>query len=155
MYEIAPIEAVTEESFHKHFNLNVLGLLLSIKAAVPLFDADGGSIINIGSIAGTMAAPMMAVYAGTKGAVNSFTISLSKELGARKIRVNRLNPGFVATEGLAGFMGSPFHQGTIAATPLGRVAEPVDIARVAVFLASDDSYWVNGQAIVAAGGLTA
>ena len=155
VYEIAPIEALTEESFHKHFNLNVLGLLLATKAAVPLFGADGGSIINIGSISGTMAAPMMSVYGGTKGAVNSITLSLSKELGPRKIRVNSLNPGFVATEGMSGFMGTPFHTGTIAATPLGRVAEPVDIARIAVFLASDDSYWITGQQIIAAGGLTA
>ena len=155
VYELAPIEAITEESFHKHFNLNVLGLLLSIKAALPLFGAEGGSVINIGSIAGTMAGPMMSVYGGTKGAVDSITISLSKELGARKIRVNSLNPGFVATEGMSGFMGSPFHQGTIADTPLGRVAEPVDIARIAVFLASDDSYWINGQAILATGGYTA
>ena len=155
VYELAPIEAVSEESFHKHFNLNVLGLLLSIKAAVPMFGDNGGSIINIGSIAGTMAAPMMSIYAGTKGAVNSISLSLSKELGPRKIRVNSLNPGFVSTEGTSSFIGSPFHQGSIAATPLGRVADPVDIARIAVFLASEESFWVNGQAITAAGGLTA
>ncbi len=154
IYRLAPIEALTEEVFHEHFNLNVLGLLLSVKASLPLFGPEGGSIINIGSIASTMAAPMMAVYSGTKGAINSITISLSKELGPRKIRVNSLNPGFVATEGTAPFMGSPFHQGTIAATPLGRVAEPVDIARIAVFLASDESYWITGQHITAAGGMT-
>ena len=155
IYRMAPIEALTAESFHQHFNLNVLGLLLSVKASLPLFGPEGGSIINIGSIASTMAAPMMAIYAGTKGAVNSITTSLSKELGPRKIRVNSLNPGFVATEGMSGFIGSPFHQGTIKATPLGRVAEPVDIARIAVFLASDESYWLSGQHITAAGGMTA
>ena len=155
IYEMAPIEALTEESFHRHFNLNVLGLLLSIKTSLALFGPEGGSIINIGSIAGAMAAPMMSVYGGTKGAVNSITIALSKELGPRKIRVNSLNPGFVETEGMAGFIGSPFHLGTIASTPLGRVAAPVDIGRIAVFLASDDSYWVNGQQIIASGGLTA
>ena len=155
IYRMAPIEALTEEVFHQHFDLNVLGLLLAVKAALPLFGADGGSIVNIGSVASTMAAPMMAIYAGTKGAINSITISLSKELGPRKIRVNSLNPGFVATEGMAPFMGSPFHQGTIAATPLGRVAEPIDIARIAVFLASDESYWITGQHITAAGGMTA
>ena len=155
IYQMAPIEALTEEAFHRHYNLNVLGTLLSIQASLALFGNDGGSIINIGSVASTMAAPMMSVYAGTKGAVNALTTSLSKELGGRKIRVNSLNPGFVTTEGMAGYMGSPFHQGTIAATPLGRVAEPLDIARIAVFLASDESFWLTGQHITAAGGMTA
>ena len=155
VYAMAPIEALTEESFHRHYNLNVLWLLGSISAELTLVGPEGGSIINIGSIAGAMAVPMMSVYGGTKGAVNSITIALSKELGPRKIRVNSLNPGFVETEGMAGFIGSAFHLGTIKQTPLGRVAEPRDIGRIAVFLASDDSYWVTGQQIIASGGLTA
>lgn len=156
IYRFAPIADVTPENFHEHFNLNVLGLLLSIKAAARLFGADGGSIINVGSTVGRMAQPNSAVYSATKGAVNSITVALSKELGARKIRVNSLNPGFVRTEGTiaGGIADGDFSEMVLKGTPLGRVGYPDDIAKVAVFLASDDSAWVNGQHIDVAGGHT-
>lgn len=138
------------------FDLNVLGLLLSTREAVALFGDGGGSVINIGSIAGRMAPPNAAIYAATKGAVDSITIALSKELGARHIRVNSLNPGLVATEGTesAGVLRSEFETRTVSMTPLGRIGQPSDIASVAVFLASDDAGWITGQQIEVAGGNT-
>lgn len=153
IYDFGPIEAVTPEHFSKQFNLNVLGLLLTTQAALAHFNPAGGSVINIGSVAAS-GVPMAAVYSGTKGAVNSITVALSKELGPRQIRVNALNPGMVETEGVhaAGFIGSDFHKQTIKETPLGRIGQPDDIATIAAFLASDDSTWVNGQTIQASGG---
>ena len=153
VYDFGPIENVSPEHFHKQFNLNVLGLLLTTQAAIAHFNPKGGSVINIGSVAAS-GVPGGAVYSGTKGAVNSITLALSKELGARQIRVNALNPGMVETEGVhaAGFIGSDFHQKAIADTPLGRIGQPNDIATIATFLASDDSKWVSGQTIQAAGG---
>jgi 3-oxoacyl-[acyl-carrier protein] reductase len=153
VYEFGPIETVTPESFHKQFNLNVLGLLMTTQSALRHFNPQGGSIINIGSVAASGIASA-AVYAGSKGAVDSVTVSLSKELGPRKIRVNSLNPGMVETEGVheAGFIGSDFHKQTEAETPLGRIGQPKDIAGVAAFLASDESYWLTGQTIHASGG---
>jgi 3-oxoacyl-[acyl-carrier protein] reductase len=153
VYDFGPIEQVTPEQFHKQFNLNVLGLLLTTQAALPHFSPKGGSIINIGSVAAS-GVPMAVVYSGTKGAVNSVTVALSKELGPRQIRVNALNPGMVETEGVhaAGFIGSDFHQQAIKDTPLGRIGQPDDIATIASFLASDDSTWVSGQTIQASGG---
>jgi 3-oxoacyl-[acyl-carrier protein] reductase len=153
IYEFSPIEGVTPEHFHKQFNVNVLGLLLTTQAALEHFNPKGGSIINIGSVASSGVAAA-AVYSGTKGAVDSISVALSKELGSRKIRVNSLNPGMVETEGVhsAGFIGSDFEKKAVADTPLGRIGQPQDIAAIAAFLASDDSYWVNGQTISAAGG---
>jgi 3-oxoacyl-[acyl-carrier protein] reductase len=153
VYEFGPIEAVTPEHYEKQFNLNVLGLLMTTQAALRHFDPKGGSIINIGSVAASGIASA-AVYAGTKGAVNSITVSLSKELGPKQIRVNALNPGMVETEGVhaAGFIGSDFQKQTEAETPLGRIGQPDDIATIAAFLASDDSGWVSGQTIQASGG---
>jgi 3-oxoacyl-[acyl-carrier protein] reductase len=153
IYEFSPIEAVTPEHFHKQFNVNVLGLILTTQAALANFSPDGGSIINIGSVAAQGVAAA-AVYSATKGAVDSVTVSLSKELGPRKIRVNSLNPGMVETEGVhaAGFIGSDFQKKTEAETPLGRIGQPDDIATVAAFLASDDSAWLTGQTIQASGG---
>jgi 3-oxoacyl-[acyl-carrier protein] reductase len=153
VYEFSPIDTVSVDSFHRQFNLNVLGLILTTQAALRHFSPSGGSIINIGSVAASGIAAA-AVYAGTKGAVNSITVSLSKELGPKKIRVNALNPGMVETEGVhaAGFIGSDFQKQTIAETPLGRIGQPQDIATIAAFLASDDSCWVNGQTISASGG---
>jgi 3-oxoacyl-[acyl-carrier protein] reductase len=154
VYEFAPIEAVTEESFHRQFNINVLGLLLTTQAAVKHM-GEGASIINIGSVVSGSTPPASAVYSATKGAVDAITGVLAKELGARKIRVNSINPGIVATEGThsAGFIGSDFEKGLIAQTPLGRVGRPSDIAAVAVFLASDDSAWITGEKILTGGGL--
>ena len=156
IYRFAPIEDITPENFHAHFDLNVLGLLLSTKAAVPLFGPEGGSIINVGSTVGKMSQPNAAVYCATKGAVDSITVSLSKELGARKIRVNSLNPGFVVTEGTVegGIAAGAFEEMILKGTPLGRVGQPDDIAKVALFLASDESGWVNGQHVDVAGGHT-
>ena len=156
VYAYGPIEQVTAKEFHRQFSLNVLGLLLSTKAAVPLFGRSGGSIINIGSGVSKMSPPFSSVYSGTKGAVDSITVALSKELGARQIRVNALNPGLVATEGSESDDPSTkaFYDFLLKATPLGRVGQPDDIARVAVFLASDAAFWVNGQQIVVAGGQT-
>ena len=153
VYEFSPIEGVTPEHFHKQFNVNVLGLILTTQAALQNFSPEGGSIINIGSVAAQGVAAA-AVYSATKGAVDSVTVSLSKELGPRNIRVNSLNPGMVETEGVhaAGFIGSDFHKEVISRTPLGRIGQPKDIADIAVFLASDDATWVNGQTIQAAGG---
>ncbi len=156
VYGFLPLEQTTPEEFHRQFNLNVLGLLLSTKEAVALIGAEGGSVINIGSVVGRMSSPGASIYSATKGAVDSITVSLSKELGSRKIRVNALNPGLIETEGVhsAGFMGSPFEQEVAKNTPLGRIGQPEDIGKVAAFLASDESYWVNGQLLNVSGGQT-
>ena len=153
IYEFLPVEAVTPEHFHKQFNVNVLGLLLTTQAALKHFDPKGGSIVNIGSVAAA-GVPSASVYSATKGALDSITVALAGELGPKKIRVNSLNPGMVETEGVhaAGFIGSDFQKKTEAETPLGRIGQPEDIATIATFLASDDSYWVNGQTIRASGG---
>jgi 3-oxoacyl-[acyl-carrier protein] reductase len=153
VYSFLPVEQTTVEEFHRLFNLNVLGLLLSVKEALPLFHG-GGSIINIGSTAGRMAIANGSVYCATKSAIDS--ISLSKELGARQIRVNALNPGVTVTEGTraGGIIGSEFEATVVKSTPLGRAGQPVDIGRVASFLASDVAFWVTGQLIYATGGLT-
>jgi len=153
IYEFGPIEAVTPEHFHKQFNVNVLGLLLTTQAALKHFDSKGGSIVNIGSVAAA-GFPNASVYSATKGALDSITVALAGELGSKKIRVNSLNPGMVETEGVhaAGFIGSDFQKKTEAETPLGRIGQPRDIASIAAFLASDDSYWVTGQTIKASGG---
>jgi 3-oxoacyl-[acyl-carrier protein] reductase len=157
IYEFAPLESITPEHFHKQFNLNVLGLLLTTQEAVKHFNGNGGSIINIGSIVGSMPVATASVYSATKGAVDNITISLSKELGPKKIRVNALNPGFVETEGVhaAGFAESDFRKVVESQTPLeARIGQPDDIGRAAVFFASDDAGWVTGQAVIAAGGQT-
>ena len=155
VYEFAPLEQVTEEQFHRMFDTNVLGLILSTQEAAKHFGADGGSVINIGSVASSLTAPTTSIYTATKGAVDAVTRTLAKELGPRKIRVNSINPGVVETEGAhaAGVIGSDFQKGFEAQTPLGRIAQPSDIAPVAVFLASEDSAWVTGETLLAAGGL--
>jgi 3-oxoacyl-[acyl-carrier protein] reductase len=154
VYGFSPIEAFTEEEFHRQFNVNVLGLLLATQAAAKHL-GEGGSIINIGSVVTRVTPPGSAIYSGTKGAVDAITGVLSRELAPRKIRVNSLNPGMVETEGVhsAGFIGSDFEKGTVAQTPLGRIGQPDDIASVAVFLASEDSRWLTGEHILAGGGL--
>ncbi len=155
IYETAPLEAITEESFHRQFNLNVLGLLLTTQAAAKLIGPEGGSIINISSVVTTISPPGLAVYSATKGAVDVITKTLNKELGPKKIRVNAINPGMVETEGThtAGFIGSDFQNKIVTDTPLGRIGAPKDIGAVAAFLASDDSAWLSGETIVVAGGL--
>jgi 3-oxoacyl-[acyl-carrier protein] reductase len=153
VYEFGPIETITPAHYHKMFDLNVLGLLLTTQAALQHFSANGGSIINIGSVAADGIGGG-SVYSATKGAVDSVSAALAQELGPRKIRVNSVNPGMIVTEGVeaAGFIGSDFEKQAVARTPLGRIGQPQDIASIAAFLASDDATWVNGQTIQAAGG---
>jgi 3-oxoacyl-[acyl-carrier protein] reductase len=154
IYNPAPIESITPEHFRKQFDTNVLGLLLVTQAALGNWNpAGGGSIVNISSVV-VDGVPGLSVYSATKGAVDAITASLAKELGAKKIRVNSLNPGIIETEGThaAGFIGGDFQKDAEARTPLGRIGQPKDIATAAAFLASDDAAWINGQAIHAAGG---
>jgi len=148
-----PLEDITEDEFHREFNINVLGTILATKEAVKHFGPNGGSVINISSIA-SAGEPTAAIYSGTKGAVDAITRGLAAELGPRKIRVNAIAPGGVETEGThsAGVMGSDFEKAMIAGTPLGRFGQPDDIARVAVFLASEDSAWLTGERLTASGG---
>ncbi len=155
VYEFAPLESVTPDHFHKLFDLNVLGLLLTTKEAVKLMDGEG-SVLNIGSIVGRMPVGEAPVYSATKAAVDALTVALSKELGPRKIRVNSLDPGMVETEGFhsAGLNESEFRKTVESQTPLGRIAKPEDIARAAVFFSSDDAGWVTGQSLIVAGGYT-
>jgi 3-oxoacyl-[acyl-carrier protein] reductase len=154
VYEFTPIEAITEDQFHKAFNVNVLGLLLTTQAAVKHL-GEGGSIINIGSVVSRITPPNSAVYTGTKGAVDAITGVLARELGPRKIRANTISPGVVETEGThsGGVIGSDFEKAAIAQTPLGRIGQPGDIASIAVFLASEDSAWLTGEQLLATGGL--
>ncbi len=154
IYEFAPLEKVTAEHFHKHFDLNVLGLILASQEAVKHFGPAGGSIINISSVAATSAPPNASVYSGTKAAVNAVTKALASELGPRNIRVNSLNPGMVETEGVhaAGIAESDFRKQIEAQTPLGRIGQPQDIAPAAVFFASSDSAWITGETLYISGG---
>ncbi|WP_342648528.1 glucose 1-dehydrogenase [Mucilaginibacter sp. CSA2-8R] len=155
VYQMGTIETVTEDEFHRQFNINVLGLLLTSQAAVKHFEGKGGSIVNIGSVVTRITPPGSAIYTATKGSVDVITEVLAKELGPKNIRVNSINPGMVETEGshTAGFIGSDFHHQTVAATPLGRIGQPDDIAQIAVFLASDDSKWLTGEKLLASGGV--
>ena len=154
VYEMAPIEAVTEDQYRRMFDVNVLGVLLTTQAAVKHL-GEGSSVINISSVVTSLLPPQSVVYTATKGAVDAITGVLAGELGPRKIRVNAINPGIVETEGshAAGFIGSDFESHAVTQTPLGRTGQPSDIAAVAVFLASDDSGWLTGEKIAASGGL--
>lgn len=154
IYEFSPLENVTEEHFYKQFNLNVLGTLLASQAAAKQFDGVGGNIINVSSVVSTLGIPQSAVYSGTKGAVDAMTRALAAELGPRGIRVNALRPGMVETEGTqaAGVAESDMRKQVEAATPLGRIGQPIDIAGAAVFLASKDSAWITGETFVISGG---
>jgi 3-oxoacyl-[acyl-carrier protein] reductase len=153
VYKFIPLEEITEDEFHREVNINVLGTILATKAALKHFGPNGGSVINISSIA-SAGAPEAAIYSGSKGAIDAITRALAAELGPRKIRVNAIAPGGVETEGMhsGGIMGSDFEKEMIASTPLGRFGQPDDIARIAVFLASDDSAWLTGERITASGG---
>jgi 3-oxoacyl-[acyl-carrier protein] reductase len=154
VYEFSPLESVTGEHFHKQFNVNVLGLILASQAAAKLFDAAGGTIINISSVVSVLGFPNASVYSGTKGAVDAITRSLSKELGPRGIRVNAINPGMVETEGTqsAGITEGDMRRQVEAQTPLGRIGQPRDIAGAVVFLASEDASWMTGETLVISGG---
>lgn len=154
VYKFAPLDENTEEEFHRQFNINVLGTLLATREAAKHFDADGGSVINLSSVASDKGLPGSSIYAATKGAVDSVTRVLATELGPRKIRVNAIRPGGVETEGVhaIGIIGSDFEKQMVAETPLGRLGQPDDIASVAVFLASDQSKWMTGERLTASGG---
>ena len=154
VYQLEPIESVVEDAFHRQFNTNVLGPILTIQEAIKHFGPKGGSVINISSVASTSAPPNSVVYSATKGALDTVTRVLAKELGPRRIRVNTIAPGGVETEGVhaAGLIGSDFEKQVVAGTPLGRFGQPEDIAGVAVFLASDAAGWVTGERISASGG---
>ena len=155
VYEFVPLEEVTEEQFHRMFDVNVLGMLLATQEALKHFNSDGGSIINIGSLASSLTPPTAVVYNATKGAVDAITRTLAKELGPRKIRVNAINPGMVITEGdvAGGFTEGDFRKMLESQTPLGRIGQTEDIAPAAVFFASDDSAWITGETLRVAGGL--
>jgi 3-oxoacyl-[acyl-carrier protein] reductase len=155
VYEFATLDEITEEVFHKQFNLNVLGLLLTTKEATKYFNGDGGSVINISSAVTTLYPPGSSTYTATKASVDAITVILSKELGAKNIRVNAINPGMVETEGVqaAGFLGTDFEKGIVAQTPLGRIGQVDDISPAAVFLASTDSKYMTGQTLNISGGL--
>jgi 3-oxoacyl-[acyl-carrier protein] reductase len=155
VYEWSALEEITEEQFHKHFNVNVLGLLLATQEAIKHFDSAGGSIINISSAVTSLTPPTSSVYTSTKGAVDAITRTLAKELGPRKIRVNAINPGLIETEGVitGGFNEGELRKGIEAQTPLGRIGQTDDIAPAAVFLASSDARYITGETIRIAGGL--
>src|SRR5947209_4902274 len=154
IYQFAPLEEVTPEHFHKLFDLNVLGLILTTQEAARHFGPDGGSVVNISSVVSTAAPPNASVYSATKAAVDAVTRSLAKELGPRNIRVNAINPGMVETEGVhaAGLSSSDFRRQIEAQTPLGRIGQPQEIGPAAVFLASNDSGWITGETLHIAGG---
>jgi 3-oxoacyl-[acyl-carrier protein] reductase len=154
IYEFAPLENVTAENFHKQYDLNVLGIIFASQEAAKYFGAEGGSIVNVSSIASTLAPPSAAVYAGTKAAVNSTTKVLANELGPRKIRVNAVSPGMVDTEGYraAGIGESEWRKLVESQTPLGRIGKPEDIAPAVAFFASQDSSWITGEILTIAGG---
>src|SRR3989454_9326428 len=155
VYEFVPLEDTTEQQFHRMFDTNVLGMLLVTQVALKHFNSNGGSIINIGSLASSLTPPTAVVYNATKGAVDAITRTLAKELGPRKIRVNSINPGMVITEGVVtgGFHESDMQNMFESMTPLGRVGQTDDIAPAAVFFASSDSAWITGETLVIAGGL--
>jgi 3-oxoacyl-[acyl-carrier protein] reductase len=155
LYEFSPLDGITEEHFHKHFNLNVLGLLLTTKEAAKLIGPEGGSIINVGSGVSTLTPPNTAVYTATKGAVDAITGVLAKELGPRKIRVNSINPGMIETEGVttAGFAEGDFRKWVESTSSLGRIGQTDDISPTAVYLASSDSKYLTGETIRVTGGL--
>lgn len=155
VYLFQPLEAITEDEFHRQYNINVLGTLLTTQQAVKLFGANGGSVINISSVVSSNALPGSAVYSSTKAAVDSITRILAAELGPKNVRVNSINPGLTATEGTEKnqIIGSDMEKHTISTTPLGRTGVPEDIALAAVFLASDDARWITGESIRVSGGL--
>jgi 3-oxoacyl-[acyl-carrier protein] reductase len=154
IYEFSPLEQITEEHFHKQFNLNVLGLILTTQEALKYFNPAGASVVNLSSLASTLAPAYGSVYSATKGAVDTITASLAKELGARNIRVNAVRPGLVETEGTVtgGFTAGDFHDQYVKNAPLGRIGLPQDIAKAVSYLASDESSWVTGETLLVSGG---
>lgn len=156
VYDFKPLGEITPDHFHRQFDLNVLGLILTTQEAVKLIGDSGGSILNISSVVGQHPVASGSVYSATKAAVDAVTASLSQELGPRKIRVNSLNPGLVDTEGVraVGFDQGDFRKSVESKTPLGRIGQPDDIARAVVFFASEDAGWVTGQTLLVSGGFS-
>ena len=154
VFAFVPLEQITPEEYKRQFDINVLGVLLATKAALPLFPEAGGSVINISSVVSRMAPPTHAIYSATKAAVDTITKSLAKELGPRGIRVNAVNPGLIVTEGTQanGYDSGEFAAMVIAATPLGRLGQPDDVALPVVFLASDAARWITGDTLFVSGG---
>jgi 3-oxoacyl-[acyl-carrier protein] reductase len=155
VYEFLPLEQISEQHFHKQFDVNVLGLLLATQEAVKHFGSAGGNVVNVSSLASSLTPPTASVYAATKGAVDAITRTLAKELGPKKIRVNSINPGMVMTEGAiaGGYTEGDMRKNFEAQTPLGRIGQPEDVAPAAVFFASSDSGWITGETLLIAGGL--
>jgi 3-oxoacyl-[acyl-carrier protein] reductase len=154
VYAFQPIEDVSEAEYRREFDINVLGPLLATREAVAHFNGNGGSVINVSSVVSTKAFATAAIYSGTKGALDAITRAFAAELGSRKIRVNTIAPGVIETEGThtIGVIGSDLEKQVAAQTPLARIGQPNDVGKIAVFLASDQSGWVTGERIVAAGG---
>lgn len=154
VFKFAALEEITEEEFHREYNINVLGTLLSTKESLKYFGANGGSVINLSSVVADNPPPGSSIYSGTKGAVDTITVGLSRELAAKNIRVNSVAPGGTETEGThtLGMIGGDFEKQIVSQTPMGRLGQPRDISRVVVFLASDDAGWLTGEKIIAAGG---
>jgi 3-oxoacyl-[acyl-carrier protein] reductase len=155
VYDFKPLEEITENEFHREFNTNVLGMMLATQESLKHFGPEGGSVINIGSLASSLTPPTGVIYNATKGAVDAITRTLAKELGPKKIRVNSINPGMVITEGAVagGYTEGDMRKMFESQTPLGRVGETDDIAPAAVFFASGDSKWITGETLRIAGGL--
>ncbi|MFN8391286.1 MAG: glucose 1-dehydrogenase [Bdellovibrionota bacterium] len=155
VFKFDPIEDVTEDEFHRQFNINVLGPLLATQEAVKQFRPEGGNVINVSSVVSRSAIPASSIYSATKSALDSMTRTLAAELGPKNIRVNSINPGYTLTEGVheVGISGSDMEKGMVASTPLGRAGQPEDIGKVAVFLASSESWWVTGESLAVSGGL--
>ncbi len=157
VYQAMPVEQMTEAEFHREMNVNLLGPLLTIRESLKYFSRNGGSIINIGSAASRSLPPEFSIYAASKSGLDAITGVLAKELAARGIRVNSVNPGATLSPGTkeAGLygVGSDIEKQLVKQTPLGRIGTPQDIARVVAFLASDDSSWLTGEIIHATGGL--
>jgi 3-oxoacyl-[acyl-carrier protein] reductase len=155
VFDFQPLEAIDENHFRKHFDVNVLGLLLATKGAVPLMNGEGGSIINVSSVVSKTPPSGSAVYSGTKGAVDVITRALALELAPKKIRVNTVAPGATDTEGARAIPGGfeDFEKWAVSRTPLGRIGTADDIAKAALFLASEDSGWITGEELLVGGGI--
>jgi 3-oxoacyl-[acyl-carrier protein] reductase len=156
IFEFGQVESISEAQFRRHFDINVLGTILAVQQAIKHFPREGGSIVNISSIASENPVPGSSLYAASKAAIDTLTLALAKELGPRKIRVNAVAPGYTNTEGnqRIGFVGSATAEALVAATPLGaRFGEPEEIAPSVVFLASDDAAWLTGERLNASGGV--